>query len=355
MRTTRQDAVIRCAVVGLGRAGWANHFLPLSRREDTKIVAVVDPLPERRAEAEAVVACKSYSSLGRLLTQQDDLDVVAVATPSHLHGRDTRKCLKATHHVVVEKPMAMTLAEADSMIRAAQEVDRKLFVFQNYRFSPLFSHLEQTIRSGILGRVYHIRCHQAQFARRNDWQTLAKFAGGVLNNVCIHYLDALMVLIGAPVVDVMGDLQQIASPGDVEDHAKIFLKADNGCTADLEISYAQNIADNYPKWVVCGTCGTLMSDGETSTIRYFDPGAVSPLAINDGAAPNRAYGNDDVLPWQEKVVPAIGPDRSSYYDNVTGVLLRDEPMRVTPESVRERVRVIAAVRKGTRFARSVKR
>ena len=350
-----QDGVIRSAVIGLGRAGWINHFLPMSRREDTKVVAVADPLPERREEAKASVGCRTYSTLGRLLKQQDDLDLIAVATPSHLHGRDTKKCLKSGHHVVVEKPMAMTLPEADSMIRAAKLAGRKLFVFQNQRFQPFCSHLNEIIRSGILGRVYHIRCQRAEFARRNDWQTLSKFGGGLLNNKCTHELDMIMEFMGTPVVNVMGDLQQIASPGDVEDHAKIFLKGANGCTADLEISSAQNIAGGVPKWVVCGSCGTLTSDGKTSTIRHFDPQAAPALAVDEGAAKNRAYGNDDVLPWQERVVPATGRDRGSIYDNITGVLLRGESMRVTPESVRERVRVIAAVRKGTNFVKPVKR
>src|SRR6185503_3699920 len=157
-------------------------------------------------------------------------------------------------------------------------------------------------------------------------------------------------LLGAPVTQVMGDMQQIASAGDVEDHVKTLLRAENGCCADLEISMAENIAAPLPKWIIAGSCGTLTSDGQTSTIRWFDASQVKPLEVQEGAAaPNRQYGNEDKLPWQEKTVPAEGPDVGNFYDNVYGVLREGKPMYVTPQSVREVMRVISLIRKGTKF------
>src|SRR5690606_22536367 len=101
-----------------------------------------------------------------------------------------------------------------------------------------------------------------------------------------------------------------------------------------------------PKWIFCGNCGTLTSDGKTSVIRYFDPRQVAPLPAVDGPAADRRYGNADQLPWQEKTVDIAQEWKAgSFYDNVTGVLRRDEPMRVTPESVREVIRVMGLIRK----------
>src|SRR4051794_13298327 len=118
------------AVVGLGRAGWDIHVAQLRGRADSQIVAVVDPEPDRREQAKAEFGCKAYESLSKML-RQSDVEVVVIATPSAQHAGDTRKSLRAGKHVVVEKPMAMTLTEADSMIRAAEEANRKLFVHQN--------------------------------------------------------------------------------------------------------------------------------------------------------------------------------------------------------------------------------
>src|SRR3954468_12658253 len=137
------DAV-RYAVVGLGRAGWDIHVHQLRPRTDSKIVAVVDPVEDRRNEAAAEFGCKTYTSLSKML-RQEDVEVVVIATPSAQHGPDTKKSLRAGKHVAVEKPMAMSLAEADAMIRTSEETGKKLFVHQNYRFFPEFLHLKEVI------------------------------------------------------------------------------------------------------------------------------------------------------------------------------------------------------------------
>ncbi|MEA2710564.1 MAG: hypothetical protein QOF78_3165 [Phycisphaerales bacterium] len=348
------DSVVRYAVVGLGRAGWGIHVHQLRGRADSRIVSVVDPVEARRNEAVAEFGCKAYTSLGKMLAQAADVDVVVVATPSADHGRDTRKALKAGKHVVVEKPMATSLLEADSMIRSADEAGRKLFVHQNYRFYPEFLHLKEVVDSGLIGRLFHVRNYIAAFARRNDWQTLAKNGGGQLNNTGVHFLDQILQLLPGSVVSVCGDLQQIASAGDVEDHVKAFMKTDAGATADMEISFAQNLATPLPKWILCGTHGTLTNDGDKSIVRWFDPKDAPPLEVIDGPAPDRKYGNDEKLPWQERTIEVAQRPHGAFYDHVNGVIAGREAMRVTPESVRETMRVLGMIRKSAKGSPSRK-
>jgi scyllo-inositol 2-dehydrogenase (NADP+) len=284
------------------------------------------------------------------------VEVVIVASPSNRHGPDTKEALRAEKHVVVEKPMAMSLGEADSMIRAAQEAGKKLLVHQNYRFNKEFLLIKELIASEKLGRVFHIRNYISTFARRNDWQTLARNGGGVLNNTCVHFIDQILQLLPGRVAQAFGDLQQIASAGDVEDHVKALLRTDAGATADIEISNAQNVAGTLPKWIVCGTSGTLSGDGKSYTLRWFDQSQVAPLEVVDGPAAGRKYGNEDKLPWQEQSgsveeAKSIG----NFYDNVTAVIREAKDAVVTPESVRETMRVITLIRKETRFTGKTKR
>jgi scyllo-inositol 2-dehydrogenase (NADP+) len=345
-----EEQPIRYAVVGLGRAGWNIHVHQLRGRPDAKIVAVADPADERRDEAAAEFGCKTYPNIKPLL-KHDDVDVVVVATPSVNHGPDSIAAMKAGKHVVVEKPMAMSMAEADRMIRTSAETGRKLFVHQNQRFSPEFRHLREIVDSGVLGRIFHIRNYSSHFARRNDWQTLAKNGGGLLNNTCPHFLDQLLQLLPGNVVGVFGDLQQIVSSGDVEDHVKAMFRTDTGATADIEVSTSENVAMPLPRWILCGSTGTLTMppDGKTSTLRWYDPSQVQPLEVIDGPARDRKYGSGDKLPWQERMIDV--PDRAAttFYDNVYGVLRRGEGMVVTPESVRDVISAIALIRKGTKF------
>jgi predicted dehydrogenase len=340
------NEVVRYAIVGLGRAGWGIHVHQLRGRSDSRIVAVVDSVEERRNEAVAEFSCAAYVSLAKMLKQHaDDVDVVVIATPSADHARDTRRALRAGKHVICEKPMAVSLLEADAMIRTAEEAGRKLFVHQNYRFYPEFLHLKEVVQSGIIGRLFHVRMYIAAFARRNDWQTLAKNGGGQLNNTAVHFLDQILQLLPGSVSSVCGDLQQIASAGDVEDHVKAFIKTDREATADLEISFAQNLAMPLPKWILCGTQGTLTNDGTKSVVRWFDPNAAPPLEVIDGPARERKYGNDDKLPWQERTIEVAQRPHGAFYDHVNAVLAGREEMRVTPGSVRETMRVLNLIRR----------
>ena len=343
------NAPIRYGVVGLGRSGWNIHAKSIGSRDDAALVAVADPLPERRQEAADEFSCKTYEKIEQLIAD-DDVEVAVVATPSFLHAPDSIMALKAGKHVICEKPMAMDLGEADQMIAAAKAADRHLLIHQNYRFAPKFTHLKEVAESGIIGELYHIRNYNQAFSRRDDWQTLAKYGGGVLNNKCAHNLDMIMQLMGAEVTEVMGDLQQIASAGDVEDHVKAFLKAKNGCTADMEVTNAQNISGGLPEWILCGAHGTMTCDGKQSVIRWFDPEEAGAVEVVDSAAKDRAYGSQaKPLVWQEKTVDARGPDIGDFYDNITGVLRRNEPAAITPESVRELIRVMGEIRECTRF------
>lgn len=338
---------IRYGIAGLGRSGWDIHAKQIRDREDGCIVAVTDPLEDRRRQAEGDLSCRVYTQLEEMLSQSD-IDVVVIATPSATHAADTCAALRAGKHVVVEKPMAMNLEEADLMISAAEQADRTLFVHHNRRFNRELTYLCGVAQSGLIGTLFHIGIRLTSYSRRFDWQTLARNGGGLLNNTCSHYIDMILQLLGAPVVDVMGDLQQIASAGDVEDHVKALMRAANGCTADLEISSVQNVAAELPQWILCGSRGTVTCDGKEAVIRWFDARDVKPIEAVDTAAPDRQYQSDQ-LPWQEKTVPAVGPDVGGFYDNVAAVLLDDAKLFVTPESARQVIEVTARIRAGTKF------
>jgi predicted dehydrogenase len=335
---------LRYAVVGLGRAGWSIHVEALRGRSDARIVAVADPVAARREEAVKAFGCAAFDSIGALLAA-GGADVAVVATPSAAHAGDAQAAFAAGMHVVLEKPMATSLAEADAIMAAAAKAGRRLFVHHNHRFSPEFRLLRRIIDSGVLGRLFHIRMHSVTFFRRNDWQTLAKNGGGLLNNNGSHMVD-LMVQLAAPAkaVAAMADLRRIVAAGDVEDHVKALIRFDDGTTCDFEMSTAENVAMPEPHWVLCGDCGTATSDGKTVTVRSFDPKEAGPLKVVDGPAPERAYGNAERLPWREQATPIGEREPGAFYDDVTAVLRRDASPTVTPESVREVMRVIALLR-----------
>jgi scyllo-inositol 2-dehydrogenase (NADP+) len=333
------NKTIPIAVVALGRAGWNIHVKQLRERTDFTIVDVADPDPARREEAGAELGCGAHPDIETLL-KETKAEVVVVATPNILHESDAVKVLQSGRHCILEKPMADGHQAALRIIDAAAQAGKKVFVHHQRRFNDEFRFLREVIDSGVLGRIFNIRLFWGGFARRNDWQTLRKNGGGLLNNHGPHALDLVLNLLDAPVEAMLADLQHVKDAGDCEDHFSLSMKAANGQTAEVTCTTASALS--APRIMLLGSNGTLSADdAATAKLRYYDPSAVQPLTVIEGPAPERKYGTGEQLPWQEEereIKPsAPGGD---FYDNVRDVLNEDAPMVVTPESAAEVIRVI---------------
>lgn len=337
---------IRAAVVGLGRVGWCVHVEEMRKRDAFHIVSVADPSADRTNEARNLLKCQTYPDLDSLL-KDSDAELVVLATPSLKHQAEVLQVLAAGRHCIVEKPMAMTYAGAQTLQDAAQRAGRGLFVHHQHRLGKEFLHLREIIDGGRLGNILEIRAHWGCFRRRHDWQVLRKNGGGELNNTVSHALSVRLPLLDAPVDALFSDLRLVRNAGDCEDHVHLFMRARNGRTADLTVTSVCALPS--PKWMILGSCGTLSSDGTTSTLRYFDPAKVSPVEVIDAAAPNRQYPSES-LPWQEESLPtAPSQPPPTFYDNVRDVLQTNAPMVITTESAVEVVRIVELARRGSAF------
>jgi scyllo-inositol 2-dehydrogenase (NADP+) len=276
-----------------------------------------------------------------------DADAVVVATYSDTHGPITKDVLASGRHAICEKPIANSVPMARSMLGAARRHRKKLLVHHNNRYAADVQHIIKVIREKRIGEVFEVRMRALGFSRRNDWQTLRKYYGGVLNNTCPHYIDAGLQFLGSPVKDVFCDLRLINGIGDVEDHVKVVLRSENGRVFDMEVSSACKFPE--PKWTVLGSTGTLVSDGKTSKIEWFDPQAPGPLPVVEQPHPDRQYGNDDVIPWQSEEPPSVSDPIGDFYDNVWAVLRERKAMIVKPEEALEVVRVTQACKRDSGF------
>jgi len=338
----RKTKPIKVGVVGLGRAGWDIHVRRLRGDERFQITAVTDFLEDRLNEAKTEFGCETYADFDALIAGAD-CELVVIASQSKDHAAQSIAAAKSGRHVVVEKPMATSVSDATRMIKAAEKAETKLFVHQNYRYHPDVRHVQEVIKSGILGRVFEIRFRQLGFSRRNDWQTLQKFGGGTLNNTCPHSIDAALMFLDSPVKSMFADLQLTTDVGDADDHVKLILKGENGRVVDLEVS--TSCAFEEYKWMILGTAGTMRSNGVTSEFKYFDPKKAKPLKVYETPPVGRKYGSGDVLPWVEESRPTSTEVPSDFYDNVHAVLRNRKKQEITPESVREVIRVIEKAHK----------
>ncbi len=338
---------INVGIVGLGRSGWDIHARTLEKLGSLyRVAAVVDGRSERREEAVQRFNCRAYAELPELLVDSS-AELVVIATPSHLHPQHAIEAFRHRKHVISEKPMAPTVAEADRMIEASEQAGRVLTVFNNMRYVRDFQKVREVIASGKLGRIVQIKINLHRFSRRWDWQTLRQFGGGALLNAGAHLVDLAMQFLGDVEPTVTADLQRTLTSGDAEDHATIFLRAPGAPSITVEITNAAA----YPQemWHVMGTAGGLHGSSDELHWKWLDLAALPDRPVDASqAAADRRYNRED-LPWQEQSWVKGSEDHPDYAD-----FYRDlhRPLReqgkglvITPQSVRRTLRVLETCRK----------
>jgi len=342
---TATHASIKVGIAGLGRSGWDIHANGLAQLPGQfAVVAACDPDPRRQREAEERLGCRACAGIAGLVAD-DEIELMVVATPSQLHAADTISALRSGKHVLVEKPMARSLAEVDEMIAVAEETGQILTVNQNYRYAADFRKVKEIVESGVLGRVVQIRIAVHQFRRRWDWQTLKAYGGGILNNHGAHVVDWVMRLIDDPDPEVFCHMETTPLyAGDAESHVKVILRPRNGPLVDIELTHA--CAYPQESWLVMGTQGSLTSDRRTIRWRYFDPEEAPPLVLDTRPTPDRSY-NSEELPWREETwesdLDFVG-DVQRLYRDLYATIREGAPLAITPESVRRQVVILEKCR-----------
>jgi predicted dehydrogenase len=210
---------LRVAVVGCGDIA-AIHLDAILADPEVEAVGVCDVDPGRREAAARRAGCPGFAELTALLDAAEP-DVVHVCTPHHLHATQAAECLARDVSVLLEKPVAHTLADGERLAIAAEDSAAVLGVcFQN-RYNDVARTLRSLLDAGDLGRVLGGRAvvhwfRDAAYYARRDWRgRWATAGGGVLMNQAIHTLDLLQWYLG-PVTDVRGVAATLALPGEIE-------------------------------------------------------------------------------------------------------------------------------------------
>lgn len=318
---------IRIGVAGLGRIGWDFHAKNLVKHPDFELAAVADMEADRRAQAEKELGCRAVAAFDDLLDA--GLEAVVIATPTHLHREMAVKAFARGLHVLLEKPMALDPAEARAIAAAAEAAGRTLTVYQPHRLMAYFQHLRRLLDSGIIGRVYWVRSGMFNFARRNDWQSLLKYGGGMLNNYGAHGIDQVMALIGFDVKRVFCDRMRVATLGDADDVVKVVLEGPTGMVGEVEISMASAL--NPYRLIVWGTNGALLMKGNQFEVRRFDPATLKPKELNEKlASTNRQYPADDIA-FTEETIPVDGKLGVDVFADFAAAIRTGRPPAVPPK------------------------
>ena len=263
---------MRFAIVGAGTIGTMHARLIDALGDDAELVAVVDQATGRAETLAGKYGARTYATAPDAYAAED-LDAVAICLPSAMHADAAIEALRAGKHVIVEKPVDITLAAADRLIEAQQSTDRTVTVISQRRFQPPVAQIKSAIDGGILGRITSGIAESAFFRPQSyydgdDWRgTVAIDGGGALMNQGIHALDLLVWMLGRP-VQVSAQTGRLAHEGiEVEDLACASIVFESGAIGLLLASTAA-----YPgrpvRLTVHGDRGTAILDDDQ--LAYFD-------------------------------------------------------------------------------------
>ena len=319
------------AVIGCGTISVV-HFEAIEALPDSQLVAVCDTDPETAALASARYGVPAFASHTELLAAMRP-DVVHIATPHDQHVQPAIDCLAAGVNVIVEKPIAHTVAEAERLIAAAEQPGApKIGVcFQN-RYNTTSQTALALLTSGRLGRVIGASAtlcwHRPEtYYQARPWRAqLSRSGGGVLINQAIHNIDLLQWLLGEPTA-VRGYAARLAPDSviEVEDTAQIVMDHASGARSVFFATNA-NATDSLVTLEILTEGAELFLRGDL-TVRYSD-GRVEVVEERRAASGGRSY-------WGVAHTPFI----ADFYAR----LADPEPFWITPREATKSLDILARV------------
>lgn len=331
-----EEKKMRFAVIGCGRIA-PKHAEAIVALPEAELVAVCDIVPELARSFAAKYGGEPYTDYLSML-ERADIDVVTVATPSGLHAEMGVAAAKAGKHVLVEKPMAMTLKAADQLIAACRSAGVKLGVIHQNRFNPAIRLLRKALDEGRFGKLTHGQA-TVRWNRNDEYYTQAPWRGtklqdgGVLMNQSIHNIDLLQWIFG-PVESVFGYTATFLRKIEMEDVGTAVVKFESGALGLIEAAstiYPTNIEE------------TLNVFGETGSVIV---GGIAVNRIEVWEFPDCAEEKKEIFVTQDGDPPSVyGFGHGALFADFIRAVGRDGEPAVPGEEGRKALELILGIYK----------
>lgn len=191
---------IKFAVVGCGHIG-KRHASMVERNPDAELVGMADTNAALKSEIETTYKVPFFNSIEELLAANLDIDVVNICTPNNEHAPQSILALEKGHHVVCEKPMALSKSECEEVIYKSLQASKYVFCVMQNRYSPPSVWLKDVISQGVLGKIFmvQINCYwnrDNRYYKPGGWKGVQKYDGGTLFTQFSHFIDIMYWLFG---------------------------------------------------------------------------------------------------------------------------------------------------------------
>jgi len=331
-------------VIGYGNAGRAFHCYLIHLAPQLTLHGVCARKAEVRERAAAEQGCKTYESLAQVLAD-DAVDLVVLATPNSTHGDLAVQALEAGKAVVTDKPMALSLEEADRMIAASEKPGAMLSVFMNRRWDGDYLTARQLLDTGMLGAPRRVEMWWGKFGMWGGWRGQRAMGGGKLYDLGAHLADQICQLMPTAAKKVFAHLQYDSAETDVESDATVTITFEDGAVAVLHTSSV--VAAPKPRFFINGSDATFVKyglDPQEEAMKAGDIDSASEDPANFGVVHD---GKD------QQTIDTLAGRWRSYYENVGDALRGDAELAVTAQSVRPSIALLDAAFRSAEAGRAI--
>lgn len=320
---------MRYALIGCGRIS-PNH-ISAAINNNLELVAFCDIIPEKTKEKkemfkEKTQNVKEYTDYKQMLNDEN-LDLVAIATESGKHAQIAIDCINAGCNVIIEKPVALSIKDADLIIEAAKKNNVKVCACHQNRFNKSIQKIRKSIENGDFGKLLHGTAHirwnrNIDYYKQASWRGTWEQDGGALMNQCIHNIDLLRWMMGNDIIEVMAYTDRLLHDYiEAEDLGIAIIKFANGSYGIIEGTtnvYPKNLEETL---YIFGEKGTAKAGGSSVNkidIWKFENGEDEEAVINEFCEIHKNVYGLGHTPLYKDVIDAIENDREPYVDGYAG-------------------------------------
>jgi scyllo-inositol 2-dehydrogenase (NADP+) len=333
--------MVTVALVGFGLSGryLQAPFFDVNPNFKLKTVVTNNQNPQ-----DIFPSVQKVSTLQEVLADAD-IDLVSICSPNATHYEYTKQCLLAGKHVLVEKPFAPTLAEAQELINLAKIQGKHLFIFQNRRFDSDFMTVKKVIESGVLGKIHTYQAHWNRYKpvlNPKKWKEEVAPASGIIYDLGSHLIDQTVALFNTP-LSISGQTFTQRESSIIDDAFNVYLDYES---VKVSITGSLMVRGELPRYVLHGSKGSFIKYG----IDVQEDHAKAGILPNDpsfGIEPPQYFGTltTDLngLTVQGKVETERG-NWAILFQNIYEVITQNKEPLIKNEDILTQIKIIEAVK-----------
>jgi len=283
----------------------------------------------------------SYTDKLQDLLADEEIQAVIICTPVDSHPALVREVLEAGKHCVVEKPFALSVAEAETLFQLAEEKGLMLQCYQNRRFDSDFLTTQQVIESGKLGKLFEVNMHYDYYrpdtpAKETSYQKDHAF---LYTHAC-HTVDQVLSYFGQP-QEVRSDVRQLLGKGRMNDYFDLDFFYE-GLKVAVKSSYFR--VKSRPSFVVYGTQGVFIKETEdrqeADLKKFYLPAGHADFGLDSPEHYGTLTYYDQDGCYHEEKVPSLRGDYARYYDALYETIIHGAPPLVTKEQTLAQMKIL---------------